>query len=232
LRWRQFRQLIKDDDRYIAMLGDVDGSTPAELYYDVVDDLIEDYEKQTKYLIRIGKEHNIENIETIDIGQLKKFVQESNDYKHIDLSMLDELQENIKKQTLKEKRRTRKRFMSELNRSRVTSTCTWEKIKNDILREEAKQSLVILPEEELIELFKEHMKKLALQNCFDSSEEEGEFSDGESPRDKKKKRESHSSSPDSRKRDSEADKKRKRKSERSSFDSEDEDRYKKRKETY
>jgi pre-mRNA-processing factor 40 len=38
-KWKQFRPLIKDDDRYIAMLGDVDGSTPAEIFYDTVSDL-------------------------------------------------------------------------------------------------------------------------------------------------------------------------------------------------
>jgi pre-mRNA-processing factor 40 len=187
-RWKQFRPLVKDDDRYIAMLGDVDGSTPVELFYDLIDEMEEEVEKQCKQVLRLAKDYRVDNIRTIECNQLKKEIPSLLEFKFFDANWLTSFQEKLKADEMKEKRRARKLFTEDLERARITRSCTFEKIKNYILRDEVDQALDFLTKDEVIEIFNEHMKELALQDRFESSEEEGEFSDDSSGRRKSPRR--------------------------------------------
>jgi pre-mRNA-processing factor 40 len=199
-RWKQFRPLVKDDDRYIAMLGDVDGSTPVELFYDLIDDMEEEDQKQCKQILRLAKDYRVDNIRTIEFNQLKKEIPSLMEFKFFDANWLSSFQEKMKADEMKEKRRARKLFSEDLERARITRSCTFEKIKNYILRDEVDQALDFLSEDEVIEIFNEHMKELALKDHFESSEEEGEFSDDSTGRRKSPSRRSPERKKGSRKR--------------------------------
>jgi pre-mRNA-processing factor 40 len=199
-RWKQFRPLVKDDDRYIAMLGDVDGSTPVELFYDLIDDMIEEDQKQCKQILRLAKDYRVDNIRTIDYYQLKKEIPSLMEFKFFDANWLTNFQEKMKADEMKEKRRARKLFNDDLQRARITRSCTFEKLKNYILRDEVDQALDYLVEDEVIEIFNEHMKELALQDDFETSAEEGEFSDDSIDRKKSPSRRSPEKKKGSRKR--------------------------------
>jgi len=98
-RWRQFRPHIKDDDRYIAMLGDIDGSTPAELFYDVVEILEEDFQIQRKRLKNIALDMQVDNLQTIPFERFHETIKRHEDFRLIDNQNLKlaftEIQEKI-----------------------------------------------------------------------------------------------------------------------------------------
>jgi pre-mRNA-processing factor 40 len=53
-RWQEFYPLIKDDDRYLEMLGQP-GSTPIELFWDIVEDVYEELYAKRKHIEKIMK---------------------------------------------------------------------------------------------------------------------------------------------------------------------------------
>jgi len=57
-KWKEFKVLIENEKRYLDIL-DTLGSTPAAIFYDIVEELEEEYRKEKKNVKEILKEQNI-----------------------------------------------------------------------------------------------------------------------------------------------------------------------------
>ncbi|XP_049849283.1 pre-mRNA-processing factor 40 homolog A-like [Schistocerca gregaria] len=70
--WKEFYPKIKDDPRYINMIG-VTGSTPAELFYDFIQDLEASYNKEKRAIHSLSKELDIHILPPSSIPQEDRF---------------------------------------------------------------------------------------------------------------------------------------------------------------
>jgi len=198
-RWKQFKPLIKNDTRYLDMLEeDIEGSTPAELFYDLIEDREDRYHKDRKKVkemlktaqitidVRISYEMFVESIKSQESFQL---VDETN-LKYI----YQDLHDKALKAEEKTKKKAKKRFAQILRNTKITRTTTWDQIKTH-LPTTPNISYLPLDEKERKQIFDEHLKKRALDDDFDSSsdDEEGIIHERRRSQKKDRRRESRSS---------------------------------------
>jgi pre-mRNA-processing factor 40 len=226
-RWKEFKPLIKNDPRYLTMIeDDIEGSTPAELFYDLIEDLEERYHKDKKRIKEILKENQVIINPQIT---LESFIEAIN--KHDYFQFLDEtnlkfiytdLQDKALRNEEKSRKKSKKKFLSLLKTVRITKGSTWEQVVKSSLPTEPVLSL--FSEKEQKDLFDEHIKKRAQEDDFDSTSDEEEGAIHERRRShKKERRHSSRSSTARKKRDSD-----RRKDSEDSDENEEDSKHKKR----
>jgi pre-mRNA-processing factor 40 len=197
-KWKEFRPLIKNDPRYVAMLDEnIEGSTPAELFYDLIEDLEDRYQRDRKKLKDFMKEINL------SVDSMMTYLVFEDRVKKVDgIDMIDpvnlkllyhELRDRANEDEHKIKKKARSRFDDVLDRLHVRKTSTWESVQRRIPKTADVQYLP-LSDDERLQIFNEHMKRRAVDNDFDEDsdiEEEGAVRER---RAKKHRRRSHSSS--------------------------------------
>eukprot|EP01125_Pyxidicula_operculata_P016758 TRINITY_DN5794_c1_g1_i1.p1 TRINITY_DN5794_c1_g1~~TRINITY_DN5794_c1_g1_i1.p1 ORF type:complete len:643 (-),score=165.61 TRINITY_DN5794_c1_g1_i1:209-2137(-) len=174
-RWHHFKPLIKDDVRYTSMLEDIDGSTPAELFYDLIDDLEDRFYKDRKVVKDIVKEANVNLDMGIRYDQFVELVKAHPSYGQIHETNLNlifnDLLDKATKSEEKMKKKLLKKLSSELKQMTITKTTTWEDVKTKLpITSE-------ITEADALEVFNEHIKKRALNDDFDSSVSDGEVAE-------------------------------------------------------
>jgi pre-mRNA-processing factor 40 len=193
-KWKQFRPTVKSDPRYLAMVAEeIEGSTPSEVFYDLIDDLEERYQRDKKKLKEILKEQSL----VID-AQTSYLVFEDKIKKHDNFDIIDpvnfkllyhDLREKALKEEEKMKRKARRRFNEVLDRLSVRNTSTWDSVQKRIPKTADVQYLP-LSDAERLDVFNEHMKRRAMDNDFDSV---SELEEGEQRRERKSKSKRHRS---------------------------------------
>jgi len=222
-RWKDFKPLVKNENRFTDLLeDDVEGSTPAELFYDLIEDLEERYHKEKKESKEILKEAQIvihaqftyENFfEVVNKHEYFKLLDEANL-----IFLYSDLQEKAVKVEEKSKKKIKKKFLSVLKNIRISKSTTWDEIKGTIA---SSLESIPLSDSEQKDLFDEHYQKRNDEDDFDSTseEEEGAIKERRVRSSKKDKERKHRSS--RKKRDSD------RRKESDSSDDEDDSKHKK-----
>ncbi|KAJ3338720.1 PRP40 pre-mRNA processing factor 40 [Gonapodya sp. JEL0774] len=187
-KWKQIYPIVKDDSRYMAMLGQP-GSSPLEMFWDVLTDMEERSQGERKLVSEIMRERNItvtpetsfplflaqfsdERVTSVDKNTLRKVYEEQ----------LERAIHRIKEDKRKEERRIRKRmdyFKALLKKvdPPLSGESVWEDVRPLI---EDKRDFLDLTEEQRIEVFDYVVKKLRKKEGGrggggdDSDEEEDE----------------------------------------------------------
>eukprot|EP01130_Rhizamoeba_saxonica_P018607 TRINITY_DN9372_c0_g1_i1.p1 TRINITY_DN9372_c0_g1~~TRINITY_DN9372_c0_g1_i1.p1 ORF type:complete len:481 (-),score=134.68 TRINITY_DN9372_c0_g1_i1:54-1496(-) len=176
-RWIEFRPLIALEDAFIDLLDAPEGSTPAELFYDQVDELYPAYHKDKKKIVEILKSINytVDKDSSLDdyLGATQKLAEDC----QIDPSNLKVLFEILKKKDQRKvdkiKKTAKNNFFSVLKKAKLTENSSWEQIKNHLTVDATKQIQELpLTDEEMNELFVEHLQQRKEKDDFDSSSEE------------------------------------------------------------
>jgi len=227
-RWKEFKPVIRNDPRFIGLLDDdVEGgnsSTPAELFYDLIEDLEERYHKEKKRIKEILKENQVLINQQISYEAFLESINKHEYYKSLDETNLrfiyTDLQDKALRVEEKTKKKSKKKFLSLLKMMRITRTSTWEQIKANLPTSEN----IPFNDKEQKDLFDEHIKKRAQEDDFDSSSDEEEGAIHERRRShKKERRHSSRSSVSRKKRDSD-----RRKDSEESDDNDEDSKHKKR----
>jgi len=189
---------------------DVEGSTPAELFYDLIEDLEERYHKEKKRVKEILKEAQIvihaqftyENFfEVVNKHEYFKLLDEANL-----IFLYSDLQEKAVKVEEKSKKKIKKKFIGLLKNIRISKSTSWDEIKVSL---SASLDNISLIDTEQKELFDEHYQKRTEEDDFDSTSEEEEGAIKErrirsSKKDKERKHRSRKKRDSDRRRDSDS----------------------------
>eukprot|EP01127_Copromyxa_protea_P002338 TRINITY_DN1222_c0_g1_i11.p1 TRINITY_DN1222_c0_g1~~TRINITY_DN1222_c0_g1_i11.p1 ORF type:complete len:729 (+),score=141.56 TRINITY_DN1222_c0_g1_i11:35-2221(+) len=176
-KWKQFRESIMTEERYLNLLGEeIDGSTPAELFYDVIADLEEKYEKDKSRLKKIMRDLSVViDIETSLEGFLEK-IQTHEDFEDINEANMEllftDFQEKAKKDAERTKIKAKKRFSHILHNTKITRNTSWENVS---IPKSADITYLPLTEDEKQTLFEEELKKRALDDDFQNSDDDEDF---------------------------------------------------------
>jgi len=203
-RWKEFKQNIKNDPRFINLQeDDIEGSTPAELFYDLIEDLEERYHKEKKRVKEILKEVQVNVNAQVPYESFVEAINKHENYQLLDESNLkfiySDLQDKAVRVEEKTKKKSKKKFLSVLKTLKITKGSTWEQVKGSLPSSEN----VPFSEKEQKDLFDEHLKKRAMEDDFDSTSDEEEGAIHERRRSHKKERRHSRSSNSKKKRDSE-----------------------------
>ncbi|KXS10076.1 hypothetical protein M427DRAFT_63010 [Gonapodya prolifera JEL478] len=184
-KWKQIYPIVKDDPRYNAMLGQT-GSSPLEMFWDILTDMEERSQEERKLVSEIMRERNItvtpetsfplflaqfsdERVTSVEKHTLRKVYEEQ----------LERAIHRIKEDKRKEERRTRKRmdyFKALLKKvdPPLTAEAQWEEVRPRI---EDKRDFQDLSEEQRIEVFDAVVKKLRKKEAEKGGLGGGEDSD-------------------------------------------------------
>eukprot|EP01129_Flabellula_baltica_P013419 TRINITY_DN6216_c0_g1_i2.p1 TRINITY_DN6216_c0_g1~~TRINITY_DN6216_c0_g1_i2.p1 ORF type:complete len:404 (+),score=100.19 TRINITY_DN6216_c0_g1_i2:715-1926(+) len=170
-RWNEFRPLIENDSRYKNMLEGL-GSRPAELFYDIVEELEDVYHLEKKKIKEELKKADIV------IDQDTKWETYDNCVSSLKLSgevdplhynfIFNDLQEKFLQKIKKAKKKSKKKLNSFFKHTKLHEKSSWDRIKSII-----PEDITDLTEEEKEEVFKEHMQKREETKDFDSESDEG-----------------------------------------------------------
>jgi len=218
-RWKEFKQNIKNDPRFLNLQeDDVEGSTPAELFYDLIEDLEERYHKEKKRVKQILKEVQVNVNAQVSYETFVEAINKHENYQLLDESNLkfiySDLQDKAVRVEEKTKKKSKKKFLSTLKTLKITKGSTWDQVKGSLPAEN-----ITFSEKEQKDLFEEHLKKRAMEDDFDSTSDEEEGAIHERRRSHKKERRHSRSSNSKKKRDSD----RRRESDDSEEDKNDDD---------
>eukprot|EP01124_Arcella_intermedia_P016949 TRINITY_DN2356_c1_g1_i2.p1 TRINITY_DN2356_c1_g1~~TRINITY_DN2356_c1_g1_i2.p1 ORF type:complete len:800 (-),score=237.79 TRINITY_DN2356_c1_g1_i2:128-2527(-) len=194
-RWKQFKPFVKSDKRYLDLLeDDIEGSTPAELFYDLIEDLEERYHKDRKKVKEILKAAQVTMDAKVTYDIFLEHVKNNESFAHIgDLNMkfiYQDLYEKALKAEEKTKKKAKKRFNQVLKYTKITKTATWEHVQNSLPTPDS--SYTILNDNEKKEIFEEHVKKRAAEEDFDTTDDDEEGLIHERRKKDKKDRRPHS----------------------------------------
>jgi pre-mRNA-processing factor 40 len=161
-RWREFVQKIKNETCYQDMIS-AKGSTPAELFYDFIEDLEEKYAKDKKKIKDIMKDNNIKVTQTttfeewmMQLNSLEKFTSvEANHLKII----FEDIQDKIRRADERKKKKAIKAFKGALREAckDAKQDTTWSQVRDKVTSEGQE----LLTESEKEELFAKVMKDIS-----------------------------------------------------------------------
>eukprot|EP00191_Tetraselmis_sp_GSL018_P019477 CAMPEP_0177582924 /NCGR_PEP_ID=MMETSP0419_2-20121207/3030_1 /TAXON_ID=582737 /ORGANISM="Tetraselmis sp., Strain GSL018" /LENGTH=858 /DNA_ID=CAMNT_0019072245 /DNA_START=64 /DNA_END=2641 /DNA_ORIENTATION=- len=232
MRWKEYQPTVEDEPVYKAIEGNLSGSRPKELFYDVVEELDEQYDKDRSVLKSAVKEADI-SVSTEDtfppfLEAVDKASEEAASVPEASKKLyFEELLGKAKEKAAKEEKRRRQArdaFLSMLQKSRsVTLESTWDSVKEMFEGEPEFKSLE--SDEVRQELLQQHFEWLKNRKDeakeADSDDTERRRRHKKDKRHKKSRRRSDSGSEDDRK----AKKHRHHKRRHSESESEDERRY-------
>ena len=226
-RWKKYRETIKDERVYKNLLGQT-GSTPGELFDDLLDELEEKYEVSEKVIKRATQ--------TLDIAACKSFEEFAKVLKSMDATaglpdehlliyyedLLARREHREKKQQHNEKKKW-KRLARLIRKSKFEASTTWDEAKKKLQFEAAYEDCAA-DEDACKKLFKEAMEATAKgsrhHHSSSSSKRRRHDDSEESDRHSRRHRSSRKSSPERHQ------SKRRRSSSRSSSRSRDKKRHK------
>jgi hypothetical protein len=167
--WSNFRLRILNDQRYLDMLEpDIDGSTPAEIFYDIVMDLEEKFERDMKRVKEILKDVNFTLTPTITIESFLSKINDHQYYEYVDEANIEpiflELQEKALRHMEKTKATAKKRFSEILLLCSLTREITWDTLVPHLARPDI--NFLPLNDEEKSEIFKSEMERRVLEDDF------------------------------------------------------------------
>jgi len=123
-RWKQFKPLIKSDTRHLDMIEeDTEGSTPAELFYDLIEDLEERYHKDRKKVKEMLKAAQVVVDARISYEMFVDSIKSHENFQLVDETNLKYIYDDLHDKALKAEEKTKKKSEKEI--------CTnFEKYKN------------------------------------------------------------------------------------------------------
>jgi len=194
-KWNDFGKIIKNEERYIALLdasGNDSSSTPAELFYDFIDDLEERYQKDKKRVKEMMKDKGITPTPSMSYQQFCETLSSHDKFSVVDSSNLkilfEETLEKAKKTEERKKKKQLKNFKSDLkNNKDLENSSTWEEFKNKVGTQ-----YDLLTDEEKEKCFLDIVRDLT---PYDSTDEEGTIKEKRKDRkSREKKHRRHSAS--------------------------------------
>jgi pre-mRNA-processing factor 40 len=167
--WSAFRPTIQNDNRFKAMLEpDIEGSTPAEMFYDIVVDLEEKYERDMKRVKEILKDINLSLNPSITIDTFISKIDDHEYYEYVDEANVEpifhELQEKAARHLEKTKATAKKRFSEILLLCSLTREITWDTLVPHLARPDI--NFLPLNDEEKSALFQLEMQRRVLEDDF------------------------------------------------------------------
>jgi hypothetical protein len=147
---------------------DIEGSTPAEMFYDIVVDLEEKYERDMKRVKEILKDVNFSLNPSITIDTFISKIDDHQYYEYVDEANVDpifqELQEKAARHLEKTKATAKKRFSEILFLCSLTREITWDTLVPHLARPDI--NFLPLNDEEKSELFQLEMQRRVLEDDF------------------------------------------------------------------
>lgn len=167
--WSTFKGRISKDERYLTLADpDLEGSTPAELFYDLTMHLEDKFSQDKKRVKTILKEINMIIDPTVKMDTFISKIIEHRNYENIDEANVEpifhELQEKSIKEAEKIRSSAKKRFQELLMDSSITKDTTWETFWSALFKSDV--GVLPLSEEEQIALFETEMKFRNDENNF------------------------------------------------------------------
>ncbi|GMH44030.1 hypothetical protein BSKO_11964 [Bryopsis sp. KO-2023] len=164
-RWKEYGNMIQNDEVYIAVSKNKSGSRPRELFEDMIEEMEEIYNQDRTVMKEVYKKSDITvEVHTLFDEFLNSMVEEDERMKSCQKSnvklIYEELHAKAKEKEAKELKRRKKAkedFFSELKRCRtIKEETTWEEAKQML------EDVEIKPEEEaeLQGVFSEYIVKL------------------------------------------------------------------------
>lgn len=192
-KWADFAQRVKEEAGY-KLLAAAAGTTPAELFYDFVDDLERKFREDKRRVKSMMRSLNLKMTSGLAFEPWLTILKQHADFAIIDQSsiqkMFAELQERASRSEEKRRRRYAPAFLDAVKASGVSRESRWEVVRGSIV-EQLKKTLgddaSHLTEGDMTLLFNEFKSSTP-----DSDEEEGMIR--EDPKDRQRRGRSRSSS--------------------------------------
>jgi len=152
--WKEIFPLLKDDERYQNMLG-MTGSSPLELFWDVVDDLQIELEDKQKLVEGLLDERGKKVLETTELEEFMSWLPSDLDSHNLDPPLLKQvfrmLLDSAARIAKEEKRRAEKRLRNQIEDLRYALKKLSPPIKLDTPYEEALERFSHLAEFKVLE---------------------------------------------------------------------------------
>jgi pre-mRNA-processing factor 40 len=160
-KWKDIFPLIKDDERFLNMLGQ-SGSTPLELFWDVVEALDTDFRLKRDYVLDVLDEKRYEITETTKFDEFKSLMSSDIRTSVIAPALLERIFTNLVNKSRRHNRPSRKKsdaFRSLLRHmSEVTYDSTWDTIRPLVTDKDEFKTLE--SEEERVAVFDKVVRRL------------------------------------------------------------------------
>ncbi|KAI9591183.1 hypothetical protein BDF19DRAFT_426561 [Syncephalis fuscata] len=168
-RWQEFYPYIKDDSRYIDILGQP-GSGPIELFWDLVEDVYEELYAIRKKIETDLKERQIQIAGNMSLNDIRQLIPDKyiGDRCDADIAYITEQlhekafrkEEETQRRKERNKQKREDHFKSSLRHlePRLESTACWDEVRPRV--ENKSSFLAMESEEERIQVFEKYIAKL------------------------------------------------------------------------
>ncbi|CAG8453577.1 7909_t:CDS:10 [Acaulospora morrowiae] len=201
-KWKEIYPVIHDDERYLNMLGQP-GSSPLELFWDVVEELDEILYQQRKVVSEVLKAKDLTLNPGVTFEQFQYTLGSDERIISVNEFNLKVIFEQLQRKQERRQRRKLDAFRSVFKNfeTMITPEATWEQVRPVV--EKTEEFHAIESEEQRIEVFNKFMdrvkEKLLRKGGEESEEEEGTIKDDDleddkhASSDRKRKHKSHRS---------------------------------------
>ncbi|XP_051150280.1 pre-mRNA-processing protein 40A [Andrographis paniculata] len=164
--WRDYCQKVKDSEAYQAVASNLSGSTPKDLFEDVVEELEQKYDEDKAYIKDVIKQEKITISSSWTFEDFNSSIKDSMDISMIsDINLqlvyedlIDRAKEKEEKE-VKKRKRLAKDFTDLLSTIKeINATSTWEECKQ--LVEESSEYRSMGEESFCVETFEEYVSRL------------------------------------------------------------------------
>jgi hypothetical protein len=135
-KWREFVQKIRHEEGYKLMTVAV-GSTPAELFYDFIDDLEKKFRDDKRRVKNMMKSLNLEMTSSLAFETWLTILKQHDDFVVLDQAnihlMFSSIQSRAKRSEEKRRQRAAPAFREALKRAAATRDSRWEAIRVTVL---------------------------------------------------------------------------------------------------
>ncbi|KAJ3115326.1 hypothetical protein HDU96_000810 [Phlyctochytrium bullatum] len=195
-KWKDVYPFLKDEPFYLNMLGQ-SGSTPLDLFWDLVVELEEQYQNDKKVILEIMKKYSISvKYDTKFDDFIADLRESSSRMKHYTDRTVQGVFNEVIAKLKEEKRRQEKKLRKKMDAFKnllkrvdppITVQSIWEDVRSSI---SSKSDFEALDEGHRIEVFNKYIKRLKEKDKHQSSEsEEDDDSDHDEGGARKKRRE-------------------------------------------